>query len=189
MSLEDLRSDFFPFAPAPDYQVRAVDEATFWEVSGELTAEVFTPLPDLGLATFRPPPEAVAQAWNVHRDFFVFYDGDDKPIGWSFSEQREPDTIFMVWTGIVPAHQNQGLYSKFLHHYLDYARAMGFARVTSNHMVNNRRVLVAKLKAGFVAQGMALDERWGAMIWLVCHLDDELAASYRRAFSLETYPD
>ena len=28
---------------------------------------------------------------------------------------------------------------------------------------------------------------WGAMIWLTCHLDDDLASTYRSAFSLETY--
>lgn len=108
-------------------------------------------------------------------------------IGWSFSEQREPDTLFMTWTGVLPAHQNKGIYSAFLRHYLDYARALGYRRITSNHMVNNRRVLVAKLKAGFVASGMTLDERWGAMIFLIFHLDDELAATYRSAFSLENY--
>lgn len=187
MSLRDIRENFFPFKPTPDVTVRSVGAEIIGGVMDQLSAEVFTPMSDLGLVGFQAPPAELAEAWNVHREAFVFYDAAEDPIGWSISEQREPDTLFMIWTGIVPAHQNQGTYSAFLRHYLNYARALGFARVTSNHMVNNRRVLVAKLKAGFVASGMTLDERWGAMIWLTCHLNDDLEAAYRSAFSLETY--
>jgi len=186
---DQTRLEFFPYNPTPDCTVRAVDTETVRSVFDELAAQVFTPGSNLGLAGFQPPPEPLDEAWNVHSERFVFYDSADNPIGWSISEQREPDTLFMIWTGVLPAHQNQGIYSAFLRHYLDYARALGFARVTSNHMVNNRRVLVAKLKAGFVASGMTLDERWGAMIWLTCHLNDELATTYRTAFSLETYSE
>ncbi len=182
-----VRDQYFPFEAPSGCTVRAVDEATFWDVAGALTAEVFTPMAELGLAEFRPPPENLATSWNVHREWLIFYDETDQPIGWSFSEQREPDTLFMVWTGLLPEKQDQGIYSAFLRNYVAYARALGYARITSNHMVNNRRVLVAKLKAGFVASGMTLDERWGAMIWLTCHLDDDLASAYRSAFSLETY--
>ena len=186
-SFDDIRSEFFPFDAAHGCTVRAVDADTAFEVFDTLAADVFTPMSELGLGGFQPPPEPLAKSWNVHQERFVFYDADDNAIGWSLSEQREPDTLFMIWTGIVPGRQNQGVYSSFLRHYLDYARALGYARVTSNHMVNNRRVLVAKLKAGFVASGMSLDERWGAMIWLTCHLDDQMAETYRSAFSLETY--
>lgn len=186
-SFDEVRAGFFPYSPSPEYTVRAVDAATVQRVFTELADQVFTSMSDLGLAPFRPPSVALANTWNVHAERFVFYDSDENPVGWSISEQREPDTLFMIWTGVLPSHQNKGLYSAFVQRYIDYARAVGFARITSNHMVNNRRVLVAKLKAGFVASGMTLDERWGAMIWLTCHLDAELAATYRSAFSLESY--
>ncbi len=184
---DETRKAFFPFEASPTCTVRAVDADALYEVFDKLTGEVFTPMTDLGLAPYQMPPDNLAETWNVHTERFVFYNAQNRPIGWSLSEQREPDTLFMVWTGILPEHQNQGVYSSFLRHYLNYARALGYARVTSNHMVNNRRVLVAKLKAGFVASGMTLDERWGAMIWLTCHLDDDMAAIFRTAFSLETY--
>lgn len=186
-TFDDNRSEYFPFSPTSEYTVRAVEPDAVYAVFDELADQVFTPMAELGLAPFRPAPEQLNATWNVHSERFIFYDSDDKPVGWSISEQREPDTLFMIWTGVLPAHQNRGLYSAFLRRYLEYAKALGYSRVTSNHMVNNRRVLVAKLKAGFVASGMSLDERWGAMIWLTCHLDDELAATYRSAFSLETY--
>lgn len=187
MEINRIRADHFPVVVADGCEVRPVDEATFWEIVGELSAEVFTPLSELGLAEYRPPSPTVGDAWQVHREWLMFHDADDRPIGWSFSEQREADTLFMVWTGLVPDVQNRGIYSAFLRHFLAYAKALGYARVTSTHMVNNRRVLVAKLKAGFVASGMTLDERWGAMIGLTCHLDDDLAGAYRNAFSLERY--
>ena len=56
-----------------------------------------------------------------------------------------------------------------------------------DHMVNNRAVLVAKLKAGFIATGMSLDERWGAVLWLTYYFEDQVEDAFRRAFSLEKY--
>ena len=93
----------------------------------------------------------------------------------------------MRWTGILPAHQRRGIYSRFLRQLLTYLKALGYARVTSSHMVNNRPVLIAKLKAGFIATGMSLDERWGAMLWLTYYLDDRVSDAFRSAFSLEQY--
>lgn len=185
--IDETRERFFPFDATPSCTVRSVDAGEIYEVFDGLMAQVFTPMTELGLAPYQAPPEALAETWNVHTERFVFYDANDSPIGWSISEQRDPDTLFMVWTGIVPEHQDRGVYSAFLRQYLAYAKALGYARVTSNHMVTNGRVLVAKLKAGFVASGMTLDERWGAMIWLTHHLDDEMASTYRSAFSLESY--
>lgn len=93
----------------------------------------------------------------------------------------------MNWSGILPEYQNRGVYSTFLHRFLDYLKKLGYVRVTSNHMVNNRPVLIAKLKAGFVATGMSLDERWGAMLWLTYFINDAQAEAFRHAFSLENY--
>lgn len=44
-----------------------------------------------------------------------------------------------------------------------YLHDLGLERVTSNHMVNNRAILIAKLKSESFVTGMALDERWGVL--------------------------
>lgn len=58
-----------------------------------------------------------------------------------------------------------------------------------NHMVNNRAVLIAKLKAGFVITGMTLDERYGAQVSLSYLFHADRQAGFERAFSLESYGD
>lgn len=68
MSFGATRADYFPDGPTADRTVRTVDEEPFREVAEELTTQVFTPMPELGQAPFQPPPERLAQTWNVHRE-------------------------------------------------------------------------------------------------------------------------
>src|SRR5262245_7596865 len=184
MYFSDTRQAFFPFTPIPSITIEAVDSATLYQVTGKIADQVFTPSPELGLLPFMPAPQPLRDVLRHHTEQFVFYTADHEPIGWSLGEQREADTFVMLWTGILPAYQNRGMYSAFLHHLLEYLHALGYARVTSNHMVNNRAVLVAKLKAGFIITGMSLDERLGAVVWLTYYFDDTVEDAFRRAFSL-----
>ena len=187
MAFDNIRQQFFPFTPTPSITIRAVDSATVYAVTGSIAYQVFTPSPELGLMPTMPIPQPLRDAFQSHTEQFVFYNAKNEPIGWSIGQQREADTFIMLWTGILPAYQNQGIYSAFLRRLLDYLRTLGYARVTSNHMVNNRAVLIAKLKAGFIATGMSLDERWGAILWLTHYLDETVEEAFRRAFSLEKY--
>ncbi|MEM7034985.1 MAG: GNAT family N-acetyltransferase [Chloroflexota bacterium] len=188
MNLNEVRQQFFPFTPISTITVRAVDSAIVYEVTGKIADQVFTPSPELGLMPFRPAPQLLRDTLKRHSEQFVFYNDHDEPIGWTIGEQREADIFLMLWTGILPAYQNQGIYSAFLRHFLDYLKTLGYVRVTSNHMVNNRAVLVAKLKAGFIVTGMSLDERLGAVLWLTHYLEADTENAFRSAFSLETYP-
>lgn len=187
MGIDEKRQQFFPFEIKPGIVVKAVDVATVYDVTGKLTKQVFSSMADLGLMPFGPAPEHLQATRKRHAEHFVIYANGDEPIGWSIGEQRAADDFFMTWTGIIPAYQNQGIYSAFLRHFIDYCTALGYARITSNHMVNNRRVIVAKMKAGFVASGMSLDERIGAALWLTYYIDKEREAGFKSAFSLESY--
>lgn len=184
---DEHRQTHFPMALPGGVEVRAVDAATGWTVAHSLSDQVFTPLAELGLVAYSPPPPLLAEAQAHHGEQLVFYDAAGEPIGWSIGHQHEPDTFFMLWTGILPAHQNQGLYSAFLRHFIDYCRALGYARIASTHMVNNTRVIVAKMKAGFVASAMELDERWGAMLRLTYYIDESRKRGLESAFSLPNY--
>jgi hypothetical protein len=56
-------------------------------------------------------------------------------------------------------------------------------------MVNNRPVLIAKLKAGFHIVGLSLDERFGAQVTLAYFSHEDRREGFARAFSLERgYP-
>jgi hypothetical protein len=65
---------------------------------------------------------------------------------------------------------------------------LGYERVTSNHMVNNRPVLIAKLKAGFHITGIVLDERYGAQVSLAYFFYPDRREGFARAYSLATFP-
>lgn len=54
-------------------------------------------------------------------------------------------------------------------------------------MVNNRAVLIAKLKAGFVITGTVLDERWGAQAALTYFFYEDRRRGFAQTYSLESY--
>lgn len=190
MMFTEIRDQFFPFKIG-DYEVRAVSAETVYTVTDQLIHQIFTPFSQLGL--YQMPPDrlvrqkSLRQALNRHSEHFLFYDNENNPIGWSIGTQHDADTFFMSWTGILPVHQRHGLYTRFLTQLLRYLEAIGYERVTSNHMVNNRAVLIAKLKAGFHITGLTLDERWGAQVGMAYYFSAERYAGFRQAFSLETY--
>ena len=187
MTFEKIRQDYFPFSPTSGIQIRSVDMKTVYQVTGAISNQVFSPSTDLGLMPFKRAPDLLRQSLQRHQEQFVIYNANDEPIGWSIGEQRMDDTFIMLWTGILPAYQSQGIYTAFLKQFIRYLQALGYVRITSNHMVNNRAVLIAKLKAGFIVSGMGLDERIGAMLWLTYFIDKEAEEGYRSAFSLEKY--
>ncbi len=187
MSFDVIRQKYFPFTPIDGITIRNVDSATVYKITDKIANKVSSSSSDLGLMAYMPTPQLLRDSFQSHAEQFVIYDAANEPIGWSIGEQKESDTFIMQWTGILPEYQNRGIYSAFLRQLLVYLKAIGYARVTSNHFVNNRAVLVAKLKSGFIATGMSLDERWGAVLWLTKYLNEHVEDSFRRAFSLEKY--
>jgi hypothetical protein len=186
MPFADQRQHYFPFDATPAITVKAVTLEEVYAVTSKLSEQVFTPETALGLVPFTPTPPALREQYSQHAEQFVFYDGD-KPVGWSIGEQRQGDTFFMTWTGILPAYQRQGIYGGFLNRLKAYIGSLGYERLTSNHMVNNRRVLIAKLKADFIITGFSLDERIGAVVWLTHFFNPDRSNSFEKAFSLEHY--
>ncbi len=79
-------------------------------------------------------------------------------VGWSYAHQSDERTVYMADTGILPTHQGRGLYKRLLPHLLDVFRAAGYTLVQSHHRATNNRVLVPKLREGFVLQGLNLYE-------------------------------
>lgn len=93
----------------------------------------------------------------------------------------------MSWSAILPAYRRRGIYTAFLRHFLPYLQALGYKRVTSNHMVTNRPVLIAKLKAGFHVTAVSLDERFGAQVQLSYFFNLTRYEGFTRAFSLDGF--
>lgn len=87
-------------------------------------------------------------------------------VGWSTGVQADAERYYMINTGILPGHQGKGLYTALLPRILEKLRIQGFQAAYSRHVATNSRVLVPKLKAGFVISGFELSDTFGTLVHL-----------------------
>lgn len=81
----------------------------------------------------------------------------DELIGWHYSVQNGADQLVMKDTGILPEHQNKGLYSSMLPRLLRHFQTLGVEKVLSYHRATNNQVIIPKLRAGFFINGLTVD--------------------------------
>jgi GNAT superfamily N-acetyltransferase len=86
--------------------------------------------------------------------------------GWSFGVQEGPARYYMINTGILPAHQGRGIYTALLPRILEILKDEGFQIIYSRHTATNSRVIVPKLKAGFVISGVEVSDVFGLLVHL-----------------------
>lgn len=187
--LEQTRSTYFPATLTKNITVSSVTGARFYEAAGQISGQIFAPLSSLGLYSPTKTERHLSHnlAGQIPYEYFLFYNENGDPIGFSSGCLRDAHTFFMEWSGILPSHQRKGLYSSFLDTLLSYLKELGIERVISNHMGTNRPVLIAKLKAGFNVTGITLDERWGVLVWLTYFLAEERQQGFEQAFSLDRF--
>lgn len=188
---DDTRARYFPFEPRPGFVVRPSDAAELGSIWAAHADRAERPLAELG--NYELPAEREQRAGRLtavyaatHREFFLFA-AEGQPAGWATGAMIDPSTFFMVWTVVLPEYRRRGLYTAYLSRLLPYLHDLGYERVTSNHMVNNRPVLIAKLKAGFVITGVVLDERYGAQVSLTAFFYPDRRAGFARAYSLADF--
>jgi GNAT superfamily N-acetyltransferase len=87
-------------------------------------------------------------------------------VGWSFGRQESAERYYMINTGILPEHQNRGIYSALLPVIVKRVLDEGFQVIHSRHNATNNRVIVPKLKAGFVISGLELSDIFGTLVHL-----------------------
>lgn len=87
-------------------------------------------------------------------------------VGWTVGWQRDSDTYYMANTGILPDHQDRGIYTHLLPALLSILEREGFQVVESRHTASNNRVIIPKLKAGFVIAGFEVSDQFGTLVWL-----------------------
>lgn len=96
----------------------------------------------------------------------IFILKDDEIIGWHLGRQIDDEQFNMNNTGILKEFQNKGIYTALLPKLLEMIREKGFQKVVSKHHAANNKVLIPKLKAGFVINGMEISERHGVFVTL-----------------------
>ncbi|GAB4206029.1 MAG: hypothetical protein OHK0022_32680 [Roseiflexaceae bacterium] len=192
---DDIRSRFFPCALHNRVAVVPADHNHFWNTLAAIPPEEepFAPSADLG--HYAPPQGQATQspllrqaARANHEEYLLLLDQYERCVGWTYGRMRDVRTFLMAHSAVVRSRQREGLYTALLVAFLPYLRALGYERVTSNHMVTNRAVLIAKLKAGFIVSGMVLDERFGAQVSLSYFFEEERRQGFARVYSVEHYP-
>lgn len=189
---KEIRDRYFPAQLSAGITVQATTLEEIQPLWKALSPQIFTELTDVGV--YRMPAERRPRNQQLrdnfaqrHTEYFIFSNAHGEPIGWSNGEMLDAETYFMTWSGLLPAYQNRGLYQQFLQQLLPYLHEIGYERVTSKHMVNNRPVLAAKIKAGFHITGVELDERWGAQVSVAYYFYEDRRLGFSNAFSLEPF--
>jgi RimJ/RimL family protein N-acetyltransferase len=90
----------------------------------------------------------------------------DRFVGWHLGDQKSREEFYMRNTGILPDYQGQGLYGKMLRVIRDHLTELGFQVISSKHHTTNNRVIIPKLKIGFVITGMEVSDKFGTMVRL-----------------------
>jgi hypothetical protein len=89
-----------------------------------------------------------------------------KFIGWHCGDQKSSEEFYMRNTGILAEYQGRGLYTSMLKHIPLFLKAAGFQVISSKHNATNNRVIIPKLKAGFIISGLEISDRFGTMVRL-----------------------
>jgi GNAT superfamily N-acetyltransferase len=85
-------------------------------------------------------------------------------VGWSTGVQLDAERFNMGNSAVLPEYRRHGLYSALLPPILELLRGEGFQVVTSRHLATNNRVLVPKLRAGFLITGFEISDVFGLLV-------------------------
>jgi len=106
------------------------------------------------------------QGYKNHFQLYLLLMCGDQLAGWSSGYQDTKQSFFMSNSAILPEHRDRGLYSNLLDVALRLLTEKGFQRIWSSHPVTNNRIVIPKLKRGFVITGTSLNEFAGSLVQL-----------------------
>jgi hypothetical protein len=190
--MDHVREQFFPLV-VPKLEVEFVacaDVARFKSEVGKIYDSVFPK----SERSFTAPLERrdAAQGLRgryaeIHQEHMLLQDFTGSVGGWMSGEMEDPETFYIRTIGVVPERRNARFQAHFYPHFLEYLRALGYERVTSEHHPNNRTVIILQLHAGFNIAGFSIDERWGPQVKMVRYLHDDRELEFQRRFRLPEY--
>ncbi len=164
---DQKRSQYFPIK-YKDYVIEECERDIFYKEQDRIFKKVF-PTGSGYMPTKRENSQLMAcylEYKKIHSEkFLIKY--KNKVIGWFQGEMEDFETFYMRNTGILPIHQDKGIYKKFLKVFEKYIFDLGYARISSQHSPTNAKVLSLKLKSKYVIVGEETHERWGKLIKLV----------------------
>lgn len=96
---------------------------------------------------------------------------EEKLIGWTVGWQDGESSFYMANSAVLPEYRRQGVYRTLVNTLLDLLREKGFQLIRSRHVATNSPVIIAKLKQGFVINGMELHDAFGTLVQLSYYLN------------------
>ncbi len=155
-----------------EYEYEVVDTSALENVFGSMRPQVFAATFALNFREFAlslSEHEAIRSLGGnlgnpFQANFLVYY--RDACVGWSFGRQETAERYYMINTGILPDHQNRGIYSALLPVIVKRVLDEGFQVIYSRHTATNNHVIVPKLKAGFIISGLELSDTFGTLVHL-----------------------
>ena len=167
-----------------DYYFRDASAEEFWPFFREHRPKIFSDainieindtLTEVEKSKLNQLHHAIDQLYTQR----LFILKNEEVIGVHTGTQVRADLYNMGATGFLKEYQGKGIYSALLPKLLEIYHDKGFQKISSRHHASNNRVLVAKLKAGFVVTGFELDERYGLFVVLSYIYNDKRMKAYK----------
>lgn len=112
----------------------------------------------------------------------------DQLVGWSSGRQSDREKYYMGNSAVFPEHRGKGLYKAMLKIVIECVAKEGFQIIWSRHTATNSKVIVPKLKTGFVISGMEITDNFGLLVHL-SYFTDPIRRKMMDVRSGELFPD
>jgi hypothetical protein len=155
-----------------DYEIREMKEEEFLPLFDKHKKSVFGEvhsysLNDLLSSAEQERIKTLGQGTPTpYKLYLGAFDKDKQFVGWSWGQQENSSTFYIVNSAILPDHRRKGLYSALIGMCVDVVSAKGYQLIYSRHCVTNNAVIIPKLKAGFTISKMEISDRYGVLIQL-----------------------
>ena len=94
----------------------------------------------------------------------LFYQG--LVAGWTVGMQENAESFNMINSAVLPEYRGRGLYTRMLEITMKKVIDKGYQKICSRHNMLNSKVILAKLKKGFVITGLELNDFAGSLVQL-----------------------
>lgn len=185
LDLNTIRKKYFPFQTADGYIIRPSTQEEVYALYRKVFTQVFKERQIFFQAPVerRPQTERMYQKSLVkHHEWFVFESPTKEKVGWNMGDAYDYTTFYMRNTGVLPEHQNKGLYRQFCERFEAFIKDVGYERIVSHHYGTNRRILITKLKMGYVISGMELHEMFGPLVKVLKLLPEDRREAYYKIY-------
>jgi GNAT superfamily N-acetyltransferase len=155
-----------------NYTVRELAEAEFFPLFDKYKQLVFEDvhsyspqrlLTGVELQRIEDLGQGIAVPYKL---FLGVFNGDNEFVGWSWGQQENSSTFYMVNSAVLPGHRRKGLYSALISKCIDVLSNKGFQIIYSRHCATNNAVIIPKLQANFIISAMEIDDKYGVLIHL-----------------------